>query len=553
MRRDVLNAAMRTAALLAVSMPAASNAQSAADRADPSVFRRELLREPPTPAPARRPIRVEPALPAPAAAAGPAAAVLVGAIRVEGAGDIAASSFADAIQPYLGRQLSPDDLGRLATDVATVARRLGFGLATADVPEQIVENGILKVVVDEGRIDAVEVTGSGAEPVRKLLMRLVNGRPVRTEALERQLLLAGDLAGVSTDGARIERIDRRNILHVAAHRDPVTVRIGIDNWGSAPLGPVRARIDIDVNGLVASDDRLSINGMVTLLQPGEFQFIRGAWSVPIDSGGTQVAIAGYYGHSRPGASLKSRDLEGDTVGADLTLSHPFLRSRAASLWGKVELSALDSGLDEQGLRSRRDRVRTIAIGLDGVARVGAGWVGADVTVEQGVDALGATARGDPLASRADGGGGFTRLAFSARYATPLVGRFSAALAMEGQLASRPLLASEEIGLGGPSFLRGYDYWEVAGDRGVAGSAELRYDLGALPNPLRKVQIYGYADAGTVGIQNGPGASLASAGGGIRFGLHGGLEAGAELGIPLRASPFTPSPTPRFSFTLGYGF
>jgi hemolysin activation/secretion protein len=556
MRRDVFIAALRTAALLALSMPAAAPAaQSAADRADPSVIRRELFQERRTPAPGRGPIQVQPAGSPAAGAAGPAAAVLVGAIRVEGADDIAASRFADAIQPYLGRELAPADLARLASDVANVARRLGFGLATAEVPEQVVESGILKVVVDEGRIDAVEVTGNGAEPVRKLLLRLVNGRPVRTDALERQLLLAADLAGVSTDGARIERRDRRNILHVVAHRDPVAIRLGIDNWGSAPLGPVRARIDIDVNGLVAGDDRLSINGLVTPLQPGEFQFIRGAWSIPVDAGGTQIAIAGYYGHSRPGASLKSRDLEGDTIGADFTLSHPFLRRRAASLWGNVELSALDSDLEEQGLRSRRDRVRTISAGLDGVARIGGGWVRANVSVEQGVDALGATGRGDPLASRADAGGAFTKISFSARYAAPLGGRFSASLAMEGQLASRPLLSSEEMGLGGTSFLRGYDYWEVAGDQGVAGSAELRYDLGGLFRPLRKVQIYGYADAGTVGnLQNGPGgASLASAGGGVRFSLRDGLEAGAELGIPLRASPFTPSPAPRFSFSLGYGF
>jgi hemolysin activation/secretion protein len=533
---------------------AAIAGQSAADRADPALARRDIPErrsQPADPAPLQLPATE----PAPASSSPDGAAISVGSIRVEGADHIAASRFAEAIQPYLGRRLAVADLTRLASDVANVARRLGYGLATARVPAQDVENGILKVTLDEGRIDAVEVTGDAATAVRKVLMKLVDGRPVRTDALERQLLLAGDLAGITTGGARIEHRNGHNILIVASHRDSLAVRLAVDNWGSAPLGPIRARVDIDVNGALTGDDRLSIDGMVTPLQPGEFQFLRVAWSAPVDSSGTQAAIAGYYGHSRPGAALRGRDLDGNSVGADFTLSHPFLRSRAASLWGNVELAMLDSDLDEAGIRSRRDRVRTIGLGLDGIARIGSGWLRAGLAVEQGVNALGATPAGDPRASRADGGGAFTKLAFSAQYAAPLGGRFSASLTMAGQLASKPLLSSEEIGLGGPAFLRGYDYWEVAGDEGVAGSAELRYDLGALLRPLRRVQIYGYADAGTVGnLQNGPGgASLASAGGGLRVTLRDGLQAGAELGIPLRASPFTASPTPRFSFSLGYGF
>jgi len=127
--------------------------------------------------------------------------------------------------------------------------------------------------------------------------------------------------------------------------------------------------------------------------------------------------------------------------------------------------------------------------------------------------------------------------------------------MEGQLASRPLLASEEMGLGGRSFLRGYDYREVSGDRGAAASAELRYDLGALPRGVRRVQLYAYGDAGEVSNSGSGigGGSLASAGGGVRIWLRNRLEASAELGIPLSRSPFHADPKPRVSFTIGYAF
>ena len=557
MRHSVTAARAAALALLSGLVPAVAPAapgpRMPADRADPSLARHELGEAAPRAGADAPPVQLQPSESGAAVVA--AGGVLVGAVQVEGASEIPPAAFAEAIQTYLGRQLGPGELRRLATDVAGVARRAGYGLATAEVPRQVIQNGILKVVVDEGRVDAVEVDGSGAAAVRRILARLVTGRPVRTADLERQLLLAGDVAGVSTAGARIDRRDGRNILKVTARRDAVTARVGLDNWGSAAIGPVRARIDIDLNSVLTADDRVSIGGLLTPLDPREFQFIRAAWSVPVNGRGTELSVAGYYGHSKPGGSLKSRNLDGNSLEADFTLSHPLLRSRSASLWGSVELAAIDSDLDEQGARIRSDRIRTVTAGVNGVGRLGKGWLRGQVSVVQGVSALGATAKGDPRASRSDAGGVFTKTAFSAQYASPLGGRFSASLGMEGQLASRPLLSSEEMGLGGGAFLRGYDYWEVSGDEGVAGSAELRYDLGALFRSLRRFQIYTYADAGTVSnLQSGlGGGSLASAGGGLRITLRDGFEAGAELGVPLKSSPFTPSPPPRFSFTLGYGF
>jgi hypothetical protein len=36
-------------------------------------------------------------------------------------------------------------------------------------------------------------------------------------------------------------------------------------------------------------------------------------------------------------------------------------------------------------------------------------------------------------------------------------------------------------------------------------------------------------------------------------LRNGAQAGVELGVPLKASPYTPSPQPRLSLTLDFPF
>jgi hemolysin activation/secretion protein len=538
--------------LLILAPCAAHAAQSPADRADPSVAREQLNQERVTPANARQAPRIEQSAPGSLAAFAP---FVVGAVRVEGATMLRPSVFAPAIEPYLGRELGPAELRALATDIANVARRLGYGLASAQIPAQKVVNATLVVTLDEGRIDAVEADGNARANVEHLLRRLVDGRPIRTADLERQLLLAGDVAGVSVDRVRLERRDGRNILLVRTRREALQGRVLVDNWGTGAIGPLRAQFSLDVNGPATGNDRLSIGAVVTPLQPSEFQFVRAAYSAPIGTSGTELALSAYLGHSRPGGALAGQRLEGTSFDLEATASYPLLRSRTASLWANVQLGLHDSDLDRAGATERSDRIATLSAGLNAVGRLGEGWLRSHLRLEQGVDAFGATRRGDPLASRGDGDAVFTKLAFSAQYATPLSARFSLALAMEGQLASRALLATEEMGLGGRSFLRGYDYREMSGDRGVAASAELRFDLGQVADAVRRIQLYAYGDAGKVGNAGTGtgGGSLASAGGGVRIWLRNRLEAGAELGVPLGHSPFHADPKPRFSFTVGYAF
>jgi hemolysin activation/secretion protein len=295
--------------------------------------------------------------------------------------------------------------------------------------------------------------------------------------------------------------------------------------------------------------------VVTAIQPREFQLAQASYTMPIGRGGTEMSVRGYVGHSDPGASLRGQDIAGVSAEGEASISHPLLRSRAASLWAIAAVTVRDSRLDRRGARVRDDRIATASATLSGNARFGGGRLRVRLSYVQGFDWLGATGRGDPLASRPDGGGPFSKVEFWAQYERPLGRGFSIDLRGQGQIASRPLLASEEFGLGGRQFLRGFDYWEMSGDEGAAGSAEVRYDINRLPRPLRRLQLYLYADAGRVTNLRGGfgGGSLASAGGGVRAWLVDGFEAGLELGLPLTDGLFDDDPDPRFSFTLGSRF
>jgi hemolysin activation/secretion protein len=256
--------------------------QTPVDQADPSVIE-EQLRQDDRARPKQRPnLRI--ARP-PAGATDVESSIVVGGVRVAGATALRPAAFARAVEPYLGRTLAPSDLQSLASDVADVARNSGFGLATAWVPQQQVTAGILVVMLDEGRIDDIRIEGNALQ-ARRVLAPLAGGRPVRTAELERQLLVAGDLAGVRVGKVRLDRVAGKNILVVQAVHRRIETRAYVDNWGSSTVGPVRARLTVDFNdcsmeptssALAASSRRRSRRSSrsFALATPG-----RSAWRAP---------------------------------------------------------------------------------------------------------------------------------------------------------------------------------------------------------------------------------------------------------------------------------
>jgi len=533
-----------------MSVPAAAQQQPEPDRSDPAIIERELDE----PEPPRQP-KPRPAIETDAGRAGTAATaaqdIVAGAIRVSGATRVPASAFAPAIEPFLGRPLDQQNLVALATAVANVARRAGYGLATAWVPAQELAAGVLVVELEEGRIDAVRASGPGAALVEQRLAAVVGGQPVRTEELERQLMIAGDVAGLWVGEARLVRENDRSILTVVTRYDRVQGRAVVDNWGSETIGPVRAYAEIDVNGVALSGDTLSVGIATTPLSPHEFHLVEGRYRLPFGGRGTTVALGGYYGRTDADPDQNTSGFQGDSWQVDAEAMHPLARSRARSLWVGGRLEVRDSALDRRGASVRDDRIASAALFLYGIDRMLGGRLRVRASLVQGLDLLGATGVGDPLASRRDAGGVFTKFEGWADYSRKLGGGFSTALAMRVQAADGTLLSSEEMGLGGPQFLRAFDYREQSGDEGVAALAELRFDLKKISQNVDYVQFYGYADAGRVTNfgPTGRGGSLASAGGGVRLGFFKDWDAGLEIGIPLTDGTDVEDPDPRISFTL----
>ena len=479
------------------------------------------------------------------------------AIVVVGAEEIPRRTFAEAIVPFIGRDLTSNDLAALAAAIAGGARSAGYPFANAWVERQGLADGILRVRLDAGTLEAVRVIGaSNALADRILTKALVTGKAVRRADLERAILLVGDIPGVSVKESRYIRQDGFGILLVTIVQNSASLYAQVDNRGSTEVGPIRSTILASLRSLLQPGDELGLISAQTPFHPSEFFFVRARYTAPISATGAMLSVSGSYGRAHPGASLLPLRVIGQSVDGSLNYATPLKRTQKQSLWANFELRGLRSHQTLLGSDLRDDRLATLTSALTGNTRFGPGVLRGSVAIVVGLPVPGVTHEGDLHTSRSDGDARFVTVNYDLEWTTRLTCRLSLALTSQAQLASRPLLATAEIGVGGPAFGRGYDYAERTGDNGILGGAELRMDVGhGVRKVLDRAQVYAAVDGGYVGnLRHGPGGGgLLSTAAGIRVG-HGRLDGVLELALPLNADRFdTHNRQPRISFRVSRAF
>ena len=122
----------------------------------------------------------------------------------------------------------------------------------------------------------------------------------------------------------------------------------------------------------------------------------------------------------------------------------------------------------------------------------------NVTFSQGIDGLGSTDNGNPLASRAGGRVDFTKIEGYVSRLQPLFGRFSALIAVYGQYAVRPAArrpssAAMAAGSSAAPTIRP-NCWATLLDGAAASCATTCRRAAGMRVPA-ELQLYGFIDTG----------------------------------------------------------
>ena len=486
--------------------------------------------------------------PAPLPQAGPSGpvpnvSVLVRNVAVNGATAYPAARLAKLTAGLIGPAVKLARIEAARQAILDLYRRDGY-LLTA-VSASLDKAGDLRFSVTEGRVVAVKLQGHigpAGTMVLRFLNHLTHERPVNIAGLERWLLLAQSVPGVTLRTVLRPSAAEPGALTLVAEvsRQAVSGLYTADNRGYVNTGPEEELGVFDLNSVTEFGDKTEVSLFHTFNNTQTFGQV--ASSFFVGDSGLRVRLYGGAGQATPSGQLRAIGYHGytDVFGASAT--YPVIRRRQQTLDLTASFDALESEIDTASavgggnVRASFDSLRVARIGITYAREdvlLGANRSAVNVATlrfSHGLPILGATRDGDPQAGRLNERTDFWKLnAQISRTQTLFEPWQGATVALEGivagQVTSDVLPTAEEFYLGGSQYTRGFYAGEVTGDNALAGTVELQLNTGmqvhAFGRPYNiAAQFYGFYDYGET-WQNqklDPNHRVASAGGGVRFNL-----------------------------------
>ena len=494
-------------------------------------------------------------------------------------------SLADAYSSYLGRELPLSVLCDIRAQANAALRRQGY-LATVEIPEQNLSDGVADFRVVFGRLTALRVRGEAGPSealVASYLEKLTEQPVFNTNDAERYLLLADDLPGLDVrlslrPAANGEAGDL--VGEIAVVRQRGFVDVNVQNYGSKAIGRFGGLLRGEIYDLTGLGDRTSV-ALFSTLEFEEQHTLQLAHDFRVGSKGLRLGGQFTYSVTEPDLNLPGFAVESDTIFASFRASYPLKRSRRFSLFTDIGFDLVNQDLEVNDVLLTRDRVRTVFARISGnvtdrasIARTG-GYTPFEpkarlrfaIEARQGVDVFSASpdCRPNPLGCVLGGLAAPSRIEADP---TPLLFGIEAAgefrpdplvtfsLEAEAQLTNDPLPAFEEFAGGNYSIGRGYDPGAILGDSGIGLSLEVRYGSLA-PKSVKALawQPYVFTDVAWAWNEDpsrkpGNPDHLWSVGGGVRAAWGSRMQGDVSVAVPLKTPDlFSERGDVRFLFSL----
>lgn len=407
-------------------------------------------------------------------------------------------------QAKLHKTISVSELFEIVQSITNYYRNNGYIISRAILPPQHVKGGVVRIQIIEGFIGKVDVTG---DPKGAKCLVLAFGKkikecpPLFLSRMEKYLLLANEIPSTSTKAvlSPSKKTTGAADLSLNTANQFTTGYVSYDNYGTRYIGPQQLTANAGLNSAFTSGDAAQITVTKTP-KGGELTYYDANYNAALTDEGTRILTGATRAHTHPLFVLRQAQIDGVNVNYYSTIQFPMIRTRESSLTLQASFNYLDSNVTSFSQQLYTDHIRPFGFGVTynfADKYYGSNLIYADI--RQGLPILGYTSNTNPqtaLTSRPGGRGDFTKIDVQGSRLQAIRGPVSLYMAFRGQWAFNPLLASEQFTFGGSQLGRGYDVAEIIGDKGAAGTLELRYDwfVGRI---LQSLQLYIFYDVGEI--------------------------------------------------------
>lgn len=444
----------------------------------------------------------------------------------------------------VGKQISLADIYGVAEEIQRVYRKDGYFLARVIIPAQTSTEGRLRIKVFEGYINEVVVegnVGSSGNLIKSYLQGITRERPLTLKTLERYLLLANDIPGMSVKGTLRPAADVIAAAQLIAtvERNPWSGMFTLDNLGSSFTGVWETSASASLNSITPYGDQWTIGALASDPFSGYSGSIQKVFQGRVSfrpwSSGFYLRGAASWGESNPGGTIAVLDVVNNKVLFNMGAGYPIIRSRDLNLFAELGFDYINSDTDIfSNTAFSRDRLRVLSLSIFGDSRDslrGANFW--NLAIRQGLPILEASKPEDELISRQGGSGTFMTANLQLSRTQKVYGDFDLLLKAAGQYAFSNTLSDEQFGIGGYQFGRGFNLNEITGDHGIGFTTELQYTRQLDYRYFDHFQLFTFYDVGRVWDRTTDDTvALASGGGGVRAWFPRGFALELAIAKPL---------------------
>ena len=441
-------------------------------------------------------------------------------VKLEGSTVFSDQVLRDEFAKLIDRDISLADVYRIAEKITVKYRDAGYVLSRAVVPAQEINkaDGIVRVTVVEGFvqrvvIEAADDAGGDAKKnlaqienrVRSYVDKITDSKPLNIQELERYLLLANDVSGVSAKAILRPNPQVRGAtdLVLKVGFNPYSGSIGLDTMGSRIMGPEEGSFKGKLNSPFGFGEHVEITSVAAApvrndvnLNEINLKYGGAVVELPVGDEGAKLKADISHSDTKPGDRLKTLEFIGKTDTFALSGIYPLFRGRSSNLFVELGMKTMDAEVEVLGKPFNDDKLRKLF--LKGSYDHSDSWNGVSLfmaQVSEGLNIGSATKKGSLLSSRTEADPSYFKLDGEVSRLQGLPYNFSLLTAAIWQYTAQPLFSVEEMGVGGEKYGRGYDMGDITGDRGVAEKLELQYNDEISANLT--YQIYTFLDHGHV--------------------------------------------------------
>lgn len=411
-------------------------------------------------------------------------------LEIEGAFGEVVNTLPDIYEEYIGQEITIVDLFEIAGKIQNAYHETGYFLVQVYVPAQTIENGVARIVIFVGFISDIDVSALPERyqnKTKSIFAELLNTPHVLRQQLERKLLLANNLSGLTIETTLMPGKEPRSTILVVEGKDRlVTGMLTFDNYASLPLKETEGLLALSLHSPTGNGEEFSFLGSFhpSLNEIGRDQPIKLsgniAADIPVGNNGLAVHMDVIRSITHPRGKITPLQLRGRLNSWTAGLSYPLVLTRrnALNLDALFEYTdeVLQTDLAGPRVTLNHDSLRILRFGtLWSHKRDNGSQFLLGGRISHGLNAFGA--RDDPSSgaslSRVDGKADFLKFEADMRLYQPLSENYALQLSGKTQLTPDPLLVPEQFTLGGPEFGSGHAVGAVLGDYGFAVRSELQ--------------------------------------------------------------------------------